>query len=93
MRVKIAPAVKLLLDIGGVEYPLSKPQLGAQIQLEEDLAAARAEKRSTTKVLRAFIIGRGLPEAVADELDIDQIEAVCEALAPAKKKSPSPSSS
>lgn len=85
MNVVISPAQKIVIVFEGVEYPCTKPKLGAVMDLEAGLEAAKSEGRGGTQLLMQHLVLCGLPENVVKQLDVDQLEAVAGVLTPAKK--------
>ncbi len=85
MSVKINPAQRIIIEFDGKEYSCRKPQLGAVMDLEASLEAAKAEGKGGTLIVMHHLVSCGLPEDVVRQLDTDQIEAVSAALSPAKK--------
>lgn len=82
---KINPAQKIVIEFEGQEYQCKRPSIGAVMDLEENLEAAKAAGKGGTKLLIQHLVSCGLPEEVVRKLDTDQIEAVSAALSPSKK--------
>jgi hypothetical protein len=85
MRVELNPTVKVVIVFGGKEYECRKPSLGAARDMEASVAKAKAEGGSGSQLIIDHLARCGLPREVAEELDVDQVEAVMEVLTPKKK--------
>jgi len=83
--MKISTPVVIVLEIGGTEYRLSRPKLGAVKVFEAELAAANAAGSGTTAVFMDHVVRCGLPVDVTEELDSDQLLEIFTALQPGKK--------
>lgn len=75
---------KLKVSIYGSEYELSKPTYGQTIQLQKELDEGGESK--SMHLMRSFVIGLGLPEAVIDSLELDHFLALVEHISGNKKK-------
>ena len=84
-KIVLPASAKVLIDFEGQEYSISKPNLGIQSELEEELASAKSEGKSTTKIILNYIVRCGLPEEVTKKLDLSQLEALMEFITPKKK--------
>lgn len=85
MAVKISDKKTVEFEINGAKVSLTKPTLGAQVKYEQDLLDAKDGKTSVGKAMKAFIVGLGMPEDVADTMDMGQFNDVIEALVASKK--------
>ncbi len=85
MKLTINPAQRILITFEGVEYPCTKPKVGAVMDLEAEIAQAKEEGKPVTRLVAKHLVSCGLPEEVVKQLDVDQVSAVSEVLAPAKK--------
>lgn len=87
MKVTIQPKAEITLVMpDGKEYPMTKPTLGSQIELEAKIAEAeKSGKGSGSQMILEHLVSCGLPIEVSSTLDIDQLTAVQEVLKPAKK--------
>lgn len=85
MKFALQPAQRIIIEFEGKEYPMRKPQLGEVEDLEANLEQAKAEGKGGTAYVRKHLVACGLPEDVVKKLDSDQIEALSNALSPAKK--------
>lgn len=81
-KVVIPQKQKIILEIEGVDYPITKPTFGWQIDFEEKMAQPNAK---STQLLRDFIVQSGLPLEVVNGLDLDQLKAIQAVILPAKK--------
>ncbi len=85
MNLVINPTQRIIITFEGTEYPCSKPSLGAVMDMEVEIAKAKAEGKSGTHLVVMHLTACGLPEGVVMKLDMDQLDAVTGALMPAKK--------
>ena len=83
--VELKPSVKIVVVFEGKEYPLKRPKMGTALEMEEQVAEARASGKGGTRLIRDMIVKAGMPAEVVDELDGEQIEQIVEALKPQKK--------
>ncbi len=83
-RLELKPKAKLTLNVGGVDYALTRPTVGAAIELEEAIEKA-GEKKGGIRIIRDFIVTCGLPENIVKGLDAEDLKAVSEFLMPTKK--------
>lgn len=85
MRHEIAAPVKIQVVLGGREYDMRRPSIGAFADHEDAVAEAQAAGKSTTRLLIKLVASCGLPEAVVSNLDTDQLIPLVEVLKPVKK--------
>lgn len=85
MDIEIKERTKVKASIYGKDYLLSKPTVG---QIEDMQAQAEKEESSDKKsaLMRKWVSGLGLPEAVSSEMEIDHFLQVVEVLTGTKKK-------
>ncbi len=83
--VEIKKTSQICIVIGGKEYFMCRPKLGAALDLEEKLDEAKAAGKGGTRIVMNFIVKCGLPEEVCLELDTEELEQVLGVLTPSKK--------
>jgi hypothetical protein len=86
MKLVLQPAQRIVIEFEGKEYPCRKPQLGEVEDFEAAMEEAKAKGKGVTAVVTKHIVSCGLPAEVVRKLDTDQLEAVSDILAQAKKK-------
>jgi hypothetical protein len=85
MKVAINPSQRIVIEFEGKEYPCKKATLGALVELEAAIGQAKANGSSVMLPVIAHLESCGLPKEMLFQLDSDQLEAVTQAVAPAKK--------
>ena len=83
LSISSQPKVKVLFD--GAPHLLRKPKIMEVSELEDKLEAAGNSSKAKLDAILTFVIGCGLPQEVATELDVESLEAVISALSPKKK--------
>ena len=84
MRHEIKKSPPVTLVIGGLDYPMTRPKMGALMDLDERIDEAKAKGKGSAKVMGEFVVACGLPAEVVRELDTEELEAVILALTPKK---------
>lgn len=80
MKEIITSAKTIPLKINGVEYSMMKPKLGHQLMLEVSV-----DGKGTFGKAIDYLVGLGLPENVAKELDADEYLEIIRYLSDTKK--------
>ena len=86
MKIEITPKTPLVFVINGTDYPVKRPTLGAALDMEENVAAAKAAGKSGARELVSYLVSCGLPDAVVRALEVDDMELIVGALTGPKKK-------
>lgn len=82
-QINLDPVTVIQAVFGGKTYDLKKPKIG-QVRMFEK-AYSEGDSVAKTDAMLSFISACGLPAEVIDELDVDGLNAVTEALMPKKK--------
>lgn len=84
-KLEIAPAPRLTVVIDSKEYAMTKPNLGAVADFEEEIDAAKSAGKPITRVVMKLVTTCGLPADVVYNLTAEQLQAIVETLTSAKK--------
>ena len=74
----------LELKIYGEAYKLSFPTVKQTKEYADQMHESDEDK--ATELLLGFLAKLGLPQEVAEEMETDHLQQLCEALMPSKKK-------
>jgi hypothetical protein len=85
-KLSLKPTARLVIEIDGIEYPVSRPKMGAIRKLEDEIKAASDAGKSVVAVVHSHLVACGLPAEVIDALDADQLDEVSAFLNRPKKK-------
>lgn len=85
-KISLNPTARLVVEIAGKEYPVTRPKMGAIRVLEERLKAANQANDGVLGIIFDHLVSCGLPAEVVDELDGHQLDALTEFLNRPKKK-------
>lgn len=84
-RIELKPKAPIVLVIGECEYQIKRPTIGAAIEMEESLEAAKADGKGGTRLVRDYLVKFGLPSTIADSLDTEDVTSIMGALIDSKK--------
>jgi hypothetical protein len=84
MKFVVPQQKTLVIEFQGKEFQLKKPALPKVEAFEDALNEAQKTNKGMIKVIKSYVIDCGLPEEHANELDVDQLVALSDALAPKK---------
>lgn len=85
MELKLQAPEKIKVSFEGTEYMVSKPRMGELIKFDEAKTELEKSGSSVTGLMLDFLDSLGLPKSVTLQLDPAGVEAVINALTPAKK--------
>ncbi len=83
VELKSSESIKVIRE--GVSYSLKKPKLGQILALEKKIKELKESNSSGNEELINFLVVSGLPQEVALDLDIDEVEAVMAVINGSKK--------
>lgn len=83
--LEISALETLPVKIFGIEYKLAKPTRKQMVEMQTVLGTENGKTKSL-EVLGDFLVSSGLPVDVVDELQIQHITLLIEAMTGAKKK-------
>jgi hypothetical protein len=78
------PGIVVVLD--GHKHKMRKPKAGKAVELESALREVREGNKSAMVTVLGFLVEHGMPADVANDLELELVEAIFEALMPEKKR-------
>lgn len=84
MKFVVPQKKTLTVEFQGKEYALAKPSLPKAEAFEDAFAEASKAGKGMIGVMKGYVVDCGMPLESANELDLEQLMALAEALTPKK---------